>query len=176
MLIHKGNLFIVKSLATVLASLLVWCATAAPSTVPATPAAPDAVAVEFYGWYLETLAADQDPLSDRHERFAGYVAKALATRLAQRLRAGGVADADYFLQAAHYHANWLQRRVHAVTVRQRSQGRERLADVIVTLGAGGEPTRTLALAMVLEGGAWKIRHVNPARDGGPESSAGPPVI
>lgn len=176
MLIHKGNLLIVKLAATMLASLLVWCATAAPSSAPATPAAPDAVAVEFYGWYLETLAADQDPLSDRNERFAGYVAKDLATLLAERLRRQGVADGDYFLQAAHYHANWLRQRVHAVTVRQRSQGRERLADVIVTLGAGGEPTRTLALAMVLEGGTWKIRHVNPARDGAIESSTGPPVI
>ncbi len=176
MLIHKGNLLMVKLAATVLAALLVWCATAAPKAAPVAPAAPDAVAVEFYGWYLETLAADQDPLSDRRERFAAYVASELEAQLAQRLRGGGPPDGDYFLQAAHYHANWLRQRVHAVTVRQRSQGRERLADVIVTLGAGGEPVRTLALSMVLEGGAWKIRRVDAARDGIPESSAEQPVI
>ncbi|WP_296947282.1 DUF3828 domain-containing protein [uncultured Massilia sp.] len=176
MLIHKGNFLIVKLAATVLVALLAWCATAAPRAGPVAPAAPDAVAVAFYGWYLDTLAADQDPLSDRRERFAVYVARDLEARLAQRLRSGGVPQADYFLQAAHYHADWLRRQVHAVTVRQRSQGRERLADVIVTLGAGGESTRTLALSMVLEDGLWKIRQVDPARDGSLESSAEQSVI
>lgn len=176
MLIRKGNFLIVKLATVILAATLAWCATAAPAAAPATPRAPDAIAVEFYGWYLETLAADQDPLSDRYERFSGYVARELAARLVERLRGGRPPEGDYFLQAAHYHGNWLRQRVHAVTVRQRSQGRERLADVIVTLGAGAEPTRTLALAMVLEGGSWKIRHVNPAQDGGIESSPGQPVI
>ena len=39
--------------------------------------APEAVAAEFYGWYLDTLAADQDPLSDRYDTFTRYVAKDL---------------------------------------------------------------------------------------------------
>lgn len=164
MLIRKGNFLFARLSCTVLAVVLAWCALAAPSAPPVAPRAPDAVAVEFYGWYLATLAADQDPLSDRHERFVTYVAQDLATRLVERLRGKATADGDYFLQAVHYDGNWLRRQVHAVTVRQRSLGRERLADVIVTLGAGGEPTRTLALDMVLEGGAWKIRHVNPARE------------
>jgi len=74
------------------------------ATVPASPAgppaampggvaaraearAPEVVAAEFYGWYLETLAADQDPLSDRHERFAAYVARPLVELLLQRMQA-----------------------------------------------------------------------------------------
>jgi hypothetical protein len=182
MLILKGN-FLFSRLTTGLASvLLAWCALAAPTAAPAAPRPPDAVAVEFYGWYLETLAADQDPLSDRHERFVTYVARDLAAQLLARLQDAGAAkggampDGDYFLQAAHYDGNWLRRQVHAVTVHRRSQGRERVADVIVTLGAGGEPVRTLALAMVLEGGSWKIRHVNPRREQGAESSPEHPVI
>ena len=176
MLIHKGNLLIVKLLAVILSATLVWCATAAPSAAPVTPQAPDAIAVEFYDWYLETLAADQDPLSDRYERLSGYIARDLATRLVERMRGKRLPESDYFLQAAGYHGNWLRRRVHAITVRQRSQGRERIADVIVTLGAGAEPTRSLALSMVLEGGAWKIRHVNPAQEGIAENSSDQPVI
>lgn len=190
MLILKGNFLFASLFARLLARsavalcsvLLAWCALAAPTAAPAAPRPPDAVAVEFYGWYLETLAADQDPLSDRHERFLSYVARDLAAQLVARLRdaqagkAGGAPDGDYFLQAAHYDGNWLRRQVHAVTVHQRSQGRERVADVIVTLGAGGEPVRTLALDMVLEGGSWKIRHVNPAREQGAESSLDQPVI
>jgi len=146
-------------MAKMVVAMLVWCAGAAPAAAPRTP---DAIAVEFYGWYLDTLAADQDPLSDRGERFGAYVARSLEARLAGRLRAGQVPDSDYFLQAPHYHGNWLRQRVQAVTVRHRS-GRERGADVIVTLGAGAEPTRMLALAMVREQGAWKIRNVHPVR-------------
>lgn len=179
MLILKGNFSFARLATTTCALLLGWCALAAPSAPPVAPRAPDAVAVEFYGWYLETLAADQDPLSDRHERFVTYVARDLATQLVARLQrpaSGPAPDADYFLQAAHYDGNWLRRQVHAVTVHQRSHGRERLADVIVTLGAGGEPVRTLALDMVLQGGTWKIRHVNPAREQDTTSSLDQPVI
>lgn len=182
MLILKGNFLIARFAVTVCSALLAWCSLAAPTAAPAAPKPPDAVAVEFYGWYLETLAADQDPLSDRHERFVTYVARDLAAQLVARMqdaqqgKGGRMPDSDYFLQAAHYDGNWLRRQVHAVTVRQRSLGRERIADVIVTLGAGGEPVRTLALDMVLEGGSWKIRHVNPAREQGTESSLDQSII
>jgi hypothetical protein len=81
--------------------------------------APDAVATEFYGWYLDTLGADQDPLSDRYDTFSRYVAKELSARLVERLQGGRVPQRDYFTQSASYRPAW-QRSVRAATVRQRA--------------------------------------------------------
>jgi hypothetical protein len=118
--------------------------------------APDAVATEFYGWYLDTLGADQDPLSDRYDTFIRFVAKELSARLVERLQGGRVPQRDYFTQSASYRPAW-QRSVRAATVRQRPGG----ADVVVTLGDSNDdgPRQVLALSMVLEGGVWKIRRV-----------------
>jgi len=231
MLILKGN-FIKDRANVARRSVLcarLWTAAAAPvlaavlailpATAPAGPLAavsagaaartqvraPETVAAEFYRWYLETLAADQDPLSDRHERFTAYVARPLVEQLVQRLQAragspaaasdgrplpdgaagGTLADAgagaaavggDYFLQSEHIDGAWLRSRVRAITVRQQA----RAAHVLVTLdvdgndGAGAK--HELLLTMVLEGGAWKIRHVNRASVDVFESSPDRPII
>jgi hypothetical protein len=137
--------------------------------------APDAVAVEFYGWYLETLGADQDPLSDRYERFTAYVAKPLVDQLLKRLQdtsTGRQPPGDYFLQSARIQGGWLRGRVRAVTLRRQA----RAADVLVTLDGDGDAKLDLVLAMVLDNGTWKIRHVNRAALDAPESSAGQPII
>jgi hypothetical protein len=134
--------------------------------------APDAVATEFYGWYLETLSADQDPLSDRYDIFTRYVAKELTARLVERLQGGRLPQRDYFTQSASYRPAW-QRSVRAATMRQRAGA----ADVVVTLGDSnddGGPRQVLALSMVLEGGVWKIRQVVAVDASG--SSAEQPVI
>jgi Protein of unknown function (DUF3828) len=164
MLILKGKFQFFKMLALVLvlvlALLLAAGAPARAAEAKAGALAPDVVAAEFYGWYLETLSADQDPLSDRYDTFTRYVAKALAARLVERLQGGRLPPRDYFTQAAGYRPAW-QRSVHAATMRQRAGS----ADVIVTLGGGGEtgeddgPRQVLALSMALENGSWKIRQV-----------------
>lgn len=155
MLIRKGNFPKFKLWMAWLAMLLA-CAMAVRAQAEARPAAraPDAVATEFYGWYLETLSADQDPLSDRYAIFTHYVAKDLADKLVERLRSKRTLDADYFIQSQDYRQDWMQR-VHASVVRQNGAS----AEVVVTLGKEGSAMRVLGLAMVLENGAWKIRHV-----------------
>jgi len=228
MLILKGN-FIKDRASVARRSVLrarLWTAAAPvlaavlailPATAPAGPLAavsagaaartpvraPETVAAEFYRWYLETLTADQDPLSDRHERFAAYVARPLVEQLVQRLQAragppaavsdgrpppdgaagGTLAGAgaapvrgDYFLQSERIDGAWLRSRVRAITVRQQA----RAAHVLVTLdvdgndGAGAK--HELLLTMVLEGCAWKIRHVNRASVDVFESSPDRPII
>jgi len=187
MLILKGK-FLLSKLSAPLGALLMLAALAwmsvaqvraapAPATAPAPRAgmAPDAVATAFYGWYLDTLGADQDPLSDRHATFNNYVARALTARLIERLDAGlkgrRLPDTDYFLQSPGYESAW-RHQVAATTVRQRGGA----ADVIVTLGEEGGPKRVLALAMVLEGGSWKIRQVVLAEARPSGSSPDPSVI
>jgi hypothetical protein len=158
--------------ALLLAALLIVGATPARAAdAKAGARAPDAVATEFYGWYLDTLGADQDPLSDRYDTFSRYVAKELSARLVERLQGGRVPQRDYFTQSASYRPAWL-RSVRAATVRQRPGG----ANVVVTLGdsADDSPRQVLALAMVLEGGVWKIRRVAAVDANG--SSPEQPVI
>lgn len=162
MLILKGKFPIFNLvLAPLLAILLALVAPARALEAKAGARAPDAVATEFYGWYLETLSADQDPLSDRYDVFTRYVAKELAARLVERLQGGKLPQRDYFTQSASYRPAW-QRSVRAALMRQRAGA----ADVLVTLGDGiesrgedGGPRQVLVLSMVLENGAWKIRQV-----------------
>jgi hypothetical protein len=180
MLIHKGNFLKHKSASLLLVGALTGLAGPVPAAALAAPTmaavrAPEAVAAEFYGWYLATLDADQDPLSDRYERFNTYVAKPLVEQLLKRLQpasAGPLAPGDYFLQSARIQGAWLHGRVHAVTLRRQA----RSADVLVTLDGDGDAKHELVLAMVLDNGTWKIRHVNRAALDATESSPGQPII
>lgn len=183
MLILKENFLKLKLLGFVLLVLFACFGApprviAAAPTAPATPA-PDVAAAAFYGWYLDALSADQDPLSDRYERFTAYVARGLVEQLVARMTATRAAapHGDYFLKTPHYRSAWLRTRVRALTVGRQA----RHAEVIVTLGEGGDAKQVLGIAMMLEGGAWKIREVVRAASDGPdspvpESSAGPPGI
>lgn len=184
MLIIKGKfpslnffaLLTTSLLALLLALPPALAAAARPLDTKAGARGPEVVATEFYGWYLEALSADQDPLSDRYDTFTRYVARELAARLVERLQSGQLPQRDYFIQSASYRPAW-QRSVRAVTVRRRAGA----AEVLVTLGedrtASGEdagPRQVLALSMVLENGAWKIRQVAAVDAAG--SSAEQPVI
>lgn len=172
MLIRKGNFLKIKLFIAWL-SVLLACAVACPvqAAPPALPTRPDALAAEFYGWYLDTLSADQDPLSDRYDTFTRYVSKDLAARLVERLRSGRLPEADYFIQSAAYRPAW-QRSVRAELVRQTGAS----AEVVVTLGRDGGAMRVLGLVLVQENGAWKIRHVALVGSDFLKSSPGQPVI
>jgi hypothetical protein len=165
MLILKGKFPIANLFAVLLAVLLACADVRAQGTqiseVKSGARAPETVATEFYGWYLDTLGADQDPLSDRYDTFVRFVAKDLTARLVEHLQGGRVPQRDYFTQSASYRPSW-QRSVRAATMRLRAGA----ADVVVTLGDAsdgdenpGGPRQVLALSMVLEGGVWKIRRV-----------------
>jgi hypothetical protein len=176
MLILKEKFPIFNFLVLALALMLACGAGASADAAEAKPAAraPDAVATEFYGWYLETMSADQDPLSDRYDIFTRYVSKELAARLVERLQGGKLPQRDYFTQSTSYRPAWL-RGVRAATVRQRPAA----ADVLVTLGRDDDdsgPRQVLALSMVLENGTWKIRQVAAVDPFQSKSSAEQPVI
>ena len=159
MLIHKGNLLKRKSISALLAAALAGVAGPLPAArgaalAAATVRAPDAVAAEFYGWFLATLDADQDPLTDRYERLHAYVAQPLVDQLLKRGQGAG----DYFLQSAHLRGAWLRAPVRTAILRRQA----RVADVLVTLDGGGDAQHDVVLTMALEGGTWKIRSVSRA--------------
>lgn len=157
MLIRKGNF-----LKLILVGVLLVCLSARAAALRA----PETVAAEFYGWYLQTLDADQDPLSDRYDRLNAYVAKPLVDQLVKRLQEQKTAAGDYFLQSQRIHGAWLRGRVQAVTLRRQA----RSADVLVTLDGDGDAKHEVVLTMVLDNGTWKIRHVNRAALDAAESS------
>jgi len=113
---------------------------------------------------VDALPADQDPLSDRYARFAGYVTRELTQRLIDRLQHPPPPVIDYFLQARYEPAH-----LGAVRVAPRARAKDR-AEVLVTLG----DAPPLALVLVVEGGAWKIVQVRRAPE--PESSFQQPAI
>ena len=172
MLILKGKFPILNFLAWLLVLALAAAPGARALEVKSAARAPEVVATEFYGWYLEALSADQDPLSDRYDTFTRFVAKELVARLVERLQTGRLPQRDYFTQSAGYRPAW-QRSVRAATMRQRAG----TAEVLVTLGDASidaGPRQMLALSMVLENGVWKIRQV--AAVDASRSSAEQPVI
>ena len=172
MLIRKGNFPNIKPWFAWLAMLLACCIGGQlQAAAQSAPHAPDAVATEFYGWYLDTLSADQDPLSDRYDTFTRYVSKDLAAQLVKRLRSGQLPESDYFIQSPGYRQAW-QRSVRAALIKQTAGS----AEVVVTLGKEGGAMRVLGLVMVQESGAWKIRHVALVGSDFLKSSADQPVI
>jgi hypothetical protein len=170
MLIRKGN-FPKTKLWMGWLSLLLACMLAGSGQAAPTARGPDTVAADFYGWYLDSLSADQDPLSDRYGTFTRYVSRPLAARLIERLKSGRPPESDYFIQSAGYRPAWLHG-VQARLVRQHGD----TAEVQVTLGQDERTMRVLALSMVLEDGAWKIRAVGLVGNDVFKSSAEQPVI
>ena len=164
MLILKGNWYFEKAGVVLALAVLLSTLACGPARGAEGARTPETVAAEFYGWYLDALAADQDPLSDRHARFTGYVARALTQRLIERLQHPPPPASDYFLQGRYDPA-----RLGNMRVAPLARAKER-AQVLVTLSE----SRPLVLTLVVEEGAWKIAQVRPAPD--PESSLQQPAI
>lgn len=116
--------------------------------------APELVADEFYGWYLNTLAADEDPFAAKREKLATYVSKDLITEIARQISSADGISEDYFLKAQDYLDEWQFARRASKPVRR---GSTRI--LLMTLGSKPENMRTFELSMILENGAWKIRRV-----------------
>ena len=118
----------------------------------------DLVANEFYGWYLDSLATDIDPLTDRRKQLATYVAKDLLAEIDRQSRSPDGMSEDYFLKAQDYLDDWQSIRVSSKPTRR---GTSKV--VIVTLGAHPESRRSLEVTMIRENAAWKIRTVRLAK-------------
>lgn len=115
---------------------------------------PNLVATEFYGWYLESLASDADPLTSKRAQLATYVSKALLADIDRQRRSPDGMPEDYFLKAQDYLDDWRSHRESSQPIRSRTS-----RVVIVTLGGAPQSKRSLELTMVSENAAWKIRKV-----------------
>ena len=112
--------------------------------------APEQAAVQFYRWYMQSLAINQDPLRHSPVQMSAYVEKGLVNELKKRMSRKGL-HADYFIQAQDFMEDWT---TDIKAVRPTVQGN--MASVVVILGATPETRRVLALTLTRAEGDWKI--------------------
>jgi hypothetical protein len=111
---------------------------------------PEQAAVQFYRWYMQSLAINQDPLRQSPVQMSAYVTKGLVSELKRRMSRKGL-HADYFIQAQEFMDDWT---TDIKAIRPTIQGN--MASVVVVLGATPETRRILALTLTRDDGDWKI--------------------
>ena len=111
---------------------------------------PEQAALQFYRWYMQSLATSQDPLRASPVQMSAYVDQGLVKDLKRRKGP----HADYFIQAQEYMEDWT---TDIRAVRPTVQGN--VASVVVILGATAETKRILALTLTRSSGDWKISMV-----------------
>ena len=112
------------------------------------------VAEEFYGWYLERLASDVDPLSAEPDKLATYVSNDLINDIRRQITSGDGLSEDYFLKSQDYLDEW--RSAHRASKPVRRGGK---SVVTMTLGSHTTQAHRLEVSMVRENETWKIRRV-----------------
>ena len=119
---------------------------------------PDAVAKDFYKWYLTELNSEREPIRQNKTRMLEFI----STRLGRWVYSDAYSEygADYFIDAQDWDRTW----VNGI-----SATRPVLKGRIATLRIQLEPAkgvfsgfgrRTLAIKLVKESGAWKIDMIN----------------
>ena len=119
---------------------------------------PDAVAKEFYKWYLTELNADRYPIRENKPRMLKFV----SARLGRWIYSPAYSEygADYFIDAQDWDRNW----VDGI-----SATRPAVKGTTATLRINLEPKkgvfsgfrrRVLPIKLVKEGGSWKIDMIN----------------
>lgn len=145
------SLFSPKALrALVLGALIALAQCFLGSEALAKGQAPEEAAVQFYRWYMQSLAINQDPLRQSPVQMSAYVEKGLVNELKKRMSRKGL-HADYFIQAQEFMDDWT---TDIRAVRPTVQGN--MASVVIILGATPETKRILALTLTRDEGDWKI--------------------
>jgi hypothetical protein len=111
---------------------------------------PELAAAQFYRWYMQSLAINQDPLRQSPVQMSAYVSKGLISDLKRRMNRKGL-HADYFIQAQEFMDDWT---TDIRVVKPKIEGN--MATVVVVLGSTEETRRRLALTLTRDGDDWKI--------------------
>ncbi len=127
-------------------------ATAMAVTAPRLKA-PDAVARDFYTWYVGLMAHDKEP-TDEPQVYARYVSKSLRASIARQIASPDGMEADYFVKAQDYMDSWIG---HVASTPAMVRGNT--ARTVVTLGSGAKPWR-LSVQLAKEDGGWKLASVS----------------
>ena len=124
----------------------------APS--PAIVQAPEAAVQAFYHNYLKLLVANKEPRTDDPTTYKAYVSKPLAREIERKIKGPDGLEADYFIQAQDYLDGWESNVAVSPARIDASQART----TVTLTAATGAPYR-LAVTLIREDGAWRIRKV-----------------
>ena len=119
----------------------------------ATDGSPEQVVRSFYGWYVPTHS-DGDLLGARRGELARFVTASFLKRIDRLLKIEGGLEADPFLEAQDYDAEWGKR----IAVRN-VQIQGAAATVNVELISKAMGSHRLRVALSREDGIWKLDRV-----------------
>lgn len=116
--------------------------------------APDALAQQFYTWYLHALSEDQSPVDEHDPLLNRYVTMQLLNKITTLIKTPEGMDNDFFLQDQDYNDDWVD---HVNTGKFTVNGTSASGEVVL----GEEPAgqRHLLVTVHKEGRAWKIDDV-----------------
>ena len=119
---------------------------------------PDAVAREFYRWYLTELNADRYPIVSDKPGMLTFI----STRLSRRVYSPDYSEygADYFIDAQDWDRTWVD---GISTTRPVIKGNSATLQINLRSAKdvfSGFGRRTLPIKLVKEHGSWKIDIVN----------------
>jgi hypothetical protein len=138
-----------------IALLVVWVSSFSNVFATPPPSAPEVIAVEFYKWYINEMAAEREPLDTERTKLSQYVTLSLIHRIDKNLQRGDyIPDCDYFICSQDYMDDWEAN----VTAVSKQVGPSRVS-LVVTLGKQADSITRLAVDLVLDHGKWKISKV-----------------
>ena len=117
-------------------------------------AGPERTIQEFYGWYVRTLVAGDDPLSKRRAELKRFATDRLVREIDAMRKGPDGLNGDYFLDAQDFDAEWGKNISITNVTTQSARG---TADVQLKSREMGD--KKLRVSLVQERGSWKIDKV-----------------
>ncbi len=123
--------------------------------------APDAVAKDFYKWYLTELNAERNPIRQNKTRMLGFI----STRLGRWVYSPAYSEygADYFIDAQDWEQTWVNGISSTRPVIKGATATLRIQLAPDKGAFSGFGRRVLPIKLVKEGGKWKIDMINNRR-------------
>jgi hypothetical protein len=153
-MINGKRAWLKKYIAAITAFLACFTLLFANAAPPDTEKSPATVATDFYRWYVKAIATNRDPIADFPTELSTYVSKSLIAEIRHAMVSEDGLEADYFIQAQDYLDDWS---TNARVTRSTIHGST--ATIELELGASAETRQRLALTLIREQRAWKIRTV-----------------
>ncbi|HUR98644.1 MAG TPA: DUF3828 domain-containing protein [Pyrinomonadaceae bacterium] len=120
--------------------------------------APEAVAKDFYKWYLTELNAEHEPILQNKKRMLAFI----STRLGRWVYSSSYSEygADYFIDAQDWEHSWVNGISATAPVIKGTNATLRIQLTPAKNAESGFGRRVLPIKLVKEGGVWKIDMIN----------------
>ena len=125
-----------------------------PQIAAAAEIAPEQVIRDFYRWYVEAVASNRDPLTEKRAELKRYATARLLGEIDGMVKGPEGLNGDYFLDAQDIDKDWAKNiKVSTPAIR----GNRATADVELTGKELG--MRQLRVSLAREKGSWKVDKV-----------------